>query len=232
MISPRAPVIGLPTFRLSSWASSSVFSLTSAANFASVRPRLPADHFEPFGRRRPPGGLDRAVDVGLPAQRHVGDDLAGGRVDDLEGLAVDRIDLLAADDHLGPDRPSSEARSRVACSSDVMASPRGCSGRLIRGRRRSAASTRALGRHDGRPDDARVVAQFGRARPRSSRSAAGCTCRALADPAAHDHQRPLSCWMRSRCSSRSVAHAFHDSPRLTRATAADRRSAARPRISI
>ena len=42
MISPRAPVIGLPTFRLSSWASSSVCSLIRAANLASVRPRLPA----------------------------------------------------------------------------------------------------------------------------------------------------------------------------------------------
>ena len=42
MISPRAPVIGLPTFRLSSWASSSVFSLISAANLARLRPRLPA----------------------------------------------------------------------------------------------------------------------------------------------------------------------------------------------
>ena len=42
MISPRAPLIGLPTFRLSSWASSSVWSLMRAANLARVRPRLPA----------------------------------------------------------------------------------------------------------------------------------------------------------------------------------------------
>ena len=44
MISPRAPVIGLPTLRLSSWASSSVWSLISAASLASDRPRLPAAH--------------------------------------------------------------------------------------------------------------------------------------------------------------------------------------------
>ncbi len=42
MISPRAPEIGLPTLRLSSWASSSVWSLISAASLASARPRLPA----------------------------------------------------------------------------------------------------------------------------------------------------------------------------------------------
>ena len=42
MISPRAPVIGLPTLRLSSWASSSLCSLIRAASLASDRPRLPA----------------------------------------------------------------------------------------------------------------------------------------------------------------------------------------------
>ena len=35
-----------------------------------------------------------------------------------------------------------------------------------------------------------------------------------------------------RCSSRSFAQAFHDRPRRVRATAADRRSASRPRISM
>ena len=35
-----------------------------------------------------------------------------------------------------------------------------------------------------------------------------------------------------RCSSRSAAQAFHDRPRRVRATAADRRSASRPRISM
>ena len=42
----------------------------------------------------------------------------------------------------------------------------------------------------------------------------------------------ISWWILSRCSSRSAAQAFHDNPRLIRAAAADRRSAARPRISI
>ena len=45
MISPRALVIGLPTFWLSSWASSSVCCLMSAASLASERPRLPAAQF-------------------------------------------------------------------------------------------------------------------------------------------------------------------------------------------
>ena len=42
MTSPRAPVIGLPTLRLSSWASSSLCSLIRAANLDRIRPRLPA----------------------------------------------------------------------------------------------------------------------------------------------------------------------------------------------
>ena len=50
MISPRAPPIGLPTFRLSSQASSSLCFLIRSANLASVRPRLPAAQFaQPFG---------------------------------------------------------------------------------------------------------------------------------------------------------------------------------------
>ena len=101
MISPRAPEIGLPTLRLSSWASSSVCSLMSAASLASDRPRLPA------AQRRPAlavlerllGGRDRPVDVLAPAQRGRGDDVAGRRIDDVEGLPVGRVDGLAADDH-------------------------------------------------------------------------------------------------------------------------------------
>ena len=42
MTSPRDDVIGLPTFAVSSWESSSLFCFTRAANFESVRPRLPA----------------------------------------------------------------------------------------------------------------------------------------------------------------------------------------------
>ena len=97
------PEIGLPTFRLSSWASSSLCSLSRAANFASVRPRLPAAQFaQPLRSSkaacaaatarstssRPPSG---AVAMTAPV----------GRVDDLERLAVGGVDGLAADDHLG-----------------------------------------------------------------------------------------------------------------------------------
>ena len=103
MISPRAPLIGLPTFRLSSCDSSSVWSLMSAANLASVRPRLPAAQFaQPLRSSkafwaaatarstssRPPSG---AVAMTVP--------FAG--FDDVEGLAVGRVDALAADDHAG-----------------------------------------------------------------------------------------------------------------------------------
>src|SRR5215207_6284034 len=42
MISPRAPPIGLPTLRLSSQASSSLFFLIRSASLARERPRLPA----------------------------------------------------------------------------------------------------------------------------------------------------------------------------------------------
>src|SRR2546426_5286984 len=42
MISPREPVIGLPTFRLSSQDSSSLFFLIRSASFARLRPRFPA----------------------------------------------------------------------------------------------------------------------------------------------------------------------------------------------
>src|SRR5436309_135881 len=42
MTAPRAPVIGLPTFRLSSQASSSLDFLIRSASFARLRPRLPA----------------------------------------------------------------------------------------------------------------------------------------------------------------------------------------------
>ncbi len=121
MISPRAPLIGLPTFRLSSWASSSVWSLMSAANFASVRPRLPAAQLaQPLRSSnafwaaatarstssRPPSG---AVAMTVPF----------GRVDDIERLAVRGIHGLAADDHAGR-RGGGCGRSSMACCSGVM----------------------------------------------------------------------------------------------------------------
>ena len=117
-----------------------------------------------------------------------------------------------------------------------MSSPReslraGC----VRGRRVvGRPATAALGRDDGRPDDPGVVAQRCRARPRISTVSRGMNLSALllTPPPRIMRLGHISCWIRSRCSSRSAAHAFHDSPRLTRAAAADRRSAARPRISI
>ena len=45
-------------------------------------------------------GLDCAVDVRAPSARHLGDHLAGRRVDHLHRLAGGRLDPLAADEHL------------------------------------------------------------------------------------------------------------------------------------
>ena len=121
MTSPRAPLIGLPTLRLSSWASSSVCSLMRAANLASVRPRLPAAQLaQPLRSSnavwaaatarstssRPPSG---AVAMTVPV----------GRVDDVEGLAVGGVDGLAADDHAG-DGGASAAIGAWRCGSVVM----------------------------------------------------------------------------------------------------------------
>ena len=46
------------------------------------------------------GGLDGAVDVLLPGLRHLGDHLAGGRVEHLHRLARQRVHELAVDEHL------------------------------------------------------------------------------------------------------------------------------------
>ena len=110
MISPRAPVIGLPTFRLSSWASSSVCVLDQGGELGerpaalAGRPGRPA--LAVVERRL--GRLDGAIHVGRAAERRGRDDLAGGRVDDVERLAVGGIDGLAADDHPGRQSWSSD----------------------------------------------------------------------------------------------------------------------------
>ena len=54
----------------------------------------------------------------------------------------------------------------------------------------------------------------------------------LTPPPRMNSSGQISSSMRIKCSSRSCVHAFHDRPRLVRATDAERRSAGRPRISI
>ena len=87
MTSPRAPLIGLPTLRLSSWASSSLLRLIRSASLASDRPRLPAAQFaQPLRsskaavRRR-----DRALDVLAAALR------GRGMTRPLAGLTTSKV---------------------------------------------------------------------------------------------------------------------------------------------
>ena len=177
MTSPRAPPIGLPTFRLSSQASSSVFFLIRSANLARVRPRLPAAQFaQPL---RSSNALLRRghgpVDVLAATERRRGDHLAGRGVDDLEGLAVRGVDGLAADDHPGGRRGVGGAR-RARCSV-VIGGPRlGGGGATPRSqwrhdtpaarhppRRRSRAARGSLHSAD-RPDVGRRASTRGRDR--------------------------------------------------------------------
>ena len=191
MISPRAPVIGLPTLRLSSWASSSVLRLDQRRELGQRPAALAGGPGRPALAivERAPGRLDRPVDVRRSAERRRGDDLPGRRIDDVERLAVGGIDGLAADDHPGPDRrlvgTALERRLLVGCHDFAS---RGAPGWLGRGRCRVGgidglsaatiaapmipASLRSCGRDDlavhGQPRDVLVGA--------------------LADPAAEDHQ--------------------------------------------
>ena len=100
MSSERVSLIGLPTSSVSIRASSSRVRVDEVGealeDLLAVRRRgrRPA-------RRRPPGGLDRPVDVLDAALRDLGDRLAVRRVLDLVGPAADRIDEVPADEHLG-----------------------------------------------------------------------------------------------------------------------------------
>ena len=90
---------GLPTLRDSSRASSSALSSITSASFrrSSIR------SFGVLSRQRLPrllGGSDGAIDVLLAGPRHLGDHLAGGRVEYLHRLAGQGVDELAVDEHL------------------------------------------------------------------------------------------------------------------------------------
>ena len=77
-----------------------------SASFDSDRPRLPAAQFaQPFAVVEcRPGGGHGPVDVLAATERRGRDHLAGGRIDDLERLAVGGVDGLAADRHPGRGR--------------------------------------------------------------------------------------------------------------------------------
>src|SRR5581483_4839332 len=72
---------------------------------------LPGRHVAPAGLEGPPGPADGGVDLGRPAPLHGGHDLAGGRVEDVEGV-------------LGPARRpwSLELRQRWRHDDDVSSS--------------------------------------------------------------------------------------------------------------
>ena len=190
MISPRAPVIGLPTFRLSSWASSSVLALMSAANLASVRPRLPAAQVaQPLrsSNARRAASTARSTSAGPPSG-------AVAMTRPVAGLTTSNVCPSAASTDSPPMTicarigASSEERSRVACLSVVMSSPRGCSGLVRRGRYAFGVLDAAFGRNDCRPDDPRIVAQFGRDDLAFHRQSRDEPVGALADAAAEDHE--------------------------------------------
>ena len=180
MISPRAPVIGLPTFRLSSWASASVLALISEANLASVRPRLPAAQVaQPLrsSNARRAASTARSTSAGPPSG-------TVAMTFPVAGLTTSNVWPSAASTDSPPMTiwarigSSSEPRSMVACSSDVMSSPRGCSGLV------ASRSTRR--RPPGRGLSAATMAapmipaslrRCGRHDLALARSAAGCTCR-------------------------------------------------------
>ena len=128
-------MIGLPTFRLSSQASSSLFFLIRSANFARVRPRFPAAQFaQPLRSSNAFWAAATARSTSSrPPSGAVAIDLPGRGVDDVERLAVGRVDGLAADDHPGGgrgcrSRPPSGARWSVVIGGRS-SSWGGCGGR-------------------------------------------------------------------------------------------------------
>ena len=78
--------IALPTLRDSSSASSLRFATIASASACSRRERSVGGVFAPVAAERGARGLDRAVDVGLAADRGAGERLAGRRLDQLAGL--------------------------------------------------------------------------------------------------------------------------------------------------
>ena len=128
MISPRAPVIGLPTLRLSSWASSSVWSLMQGRELGQ-RPTALAGgpgRPSPCGPRTPAWAAATARSTSSrPPSGAVAMTVPVGRVDDVERLAVGGVDGLAADDHA-----RRGARRRAGCGSVVIGGPRGVRDRV------------------------------------------------------------------------------------------------------
>ena len=95
--SARATSIGLPTFSDSSCASSSAFASMRSASPSSASAARRGVVLQPLRkclRRR----LDGAVDVRRGSARHLGDRLAGRRVQDLHRAALDGVDPLAPDE--------------------------------------------------------------------------------------------------------------------------------------
>ena len=94
--SSRNAPIGLPALSDSSSAISSACSSIASASFSSASARSPGVVFDQPSKAFC-AAFDGAVDVGGAGQRSLGDDLAGGRVEDRFGLAVGGIDEAAVD---------------------------------------------------------------------------------------------------------------------------------------
>ena len=259
MTSPRAPVIGLPTLRLSSWASSSLCSLISAANLA----RRPAALAGGPGRpalavlERGLRGRDGPVHVLAPAQRRRGDDLPGRRA---RRRRTSRRRRRRRTGRRSPCAPSSGRRPGWAwlAAGSSLAGPREAAsvvGEVVVAGDRSRSAGRP-GAGDGEIvgrvlEDGPAVTPCSAATiaapmiPASLRSVAAHDRRpdrqprdepvgVLADAAAEDHQvRPHQLLDRARGARRGRPPRPSTTGRAGPArSAADRRSAARPRISI
>ena len=82
----RDSKIGLPLCSVSSRAISSARSISFSPSFQTSRPRSRADSFAHGPSNAARAAADRGVDVALLGRRHLGDDLFGRRIDDLDRL--------------------------------------------------------------------------------------------------------------------------------------------------
>ena len=141
MTSPRAPVIGLPTFRLSSWASSSLCSLMQGGELGERPAALARGPVRPALAVLERGlrGGDGPVDVLAAAERRGGHDARrwpGSTTSNVWPSAAST--RLAADDHAA--RRSVARRTGLDRGSVVMGWTYGCEWRgegapMIRRRR-------------------------------------------------------------------------------------------------
>ena len=150
----------MPTFSDSSCASSSACSSSASASLSSDLGALARRRLEPL-RQRLLRGRDRPVDVLRGAARHLGDRLAGGRVQHLHRLALDGVDPFAPDEVLVARSRDAHLSLLSSCGELTLSACRSPSRRSLgiaapgpgRERRRPAFLLGLLDRHDRRADE-------------------------------------------------------------------------------